>query len=68
VQKALTAEARVLWTGDPDLAARAIFQTLRRNGQVVVDTLVGRGVISAAGSPARDDVSPRVAGDQQRLQ
>jgi hypothetical protein len=52
VQKALRAEVRALRTGEPDRAARATFQTLRRNEQVVVNTLVARGVISAAGSPA----------------
>jgi hypothetical protein len=55
VQKVLRAEVRALRTGDPDRAARATFQTLRRNGQVVVNTLVARGVISAAGSPAAPD-------------
>jgi hypothetical protein len=40
VQEALRAEVRALRTGDPDLAARATIQTLRRNGQVVVNTLV----------------------------
>ena len=51
VQEALRAEVGALRTGDPDLAAPAAFQTLRRNGQVVVTTLVSRGVISADGSP-----------------
>jgi hypothetical protein len=63
VQEALRAEVRALRTGDPDLAAPGAFQTLRRNGQVVVTTLVARGVISADGSPAApDDVFSRVAG------
>jgi DNA-binding GntR family transcriptional regulator len=63
VQEALRAEVRALRTGDPDLAARATFQTLRRNGQVVVNTLVARGVISDAGSPAApDDVFSRAVG------
>ena len=43
VQEALRAEVGALRTGDPDLAAPATFQTLRRNGQVVVTTLVARG-------------------------
>jgi DNA-binding GntR family transcriptional regulator len=62
VQKALRAEVRALRTGDPDRAARATFQTLRRNGQIVVNTLVARGVISADGSPAApDDLFSRAA-------
>jgi hypothetical protein len=56
--QALRAQVRGLRTGDPDRAARATFQALRRNGQVVVNTLVAQGVISAAGSPAaQDDLS-----------
>jgi DNA-binding GntR family transcriptional regulator len=63
VQEALGAEVRALRTGDPDLAARATFQTLRCNGQVVVDTLVARGVISADRAPATPaDVFSRAAG------
>ena len=63
VQEALRAEVGALRTGDPDLAAPATFQTLRRNGQVVVITLVARGVISADGSPAAPgDVFSRAVG------
>jgi DNA-binding GntR family transcriptional regulator len=69
VQEALTAEVGALRTGDPDLAARATFQTLRRNGQVVVDTLVATGVISAArSSAAPDDVFSQAVGSCRRLQ
>jgi DNA-binding GntR family transcriptional regulator len=65
VQKALRAEVRALRTGDPDRAAHATFQTLRRNGQVVVNTLVEQGVISAAGSPAApDDLFSRAVGSR----
>ena len=63
VQEALRAEVYALRTGDPDLAAPATFQTLRRNGQVVVTTLVARGVISTDGSPAAPgDVFSRAVG------
>ena len=63
VQEALRAEVGALRTGDPDLAAPATFQTLRRNGQVVVTTLAARGVISADGSPAAPgDVFSRAVG------
>jgi len=63
VQEALRAEVRALRTGDPELAARAAFQTLRRNGQVIVNALVARGVISAADSPVGpDDVFSRAVG------
>lgn len=63
VQEALGAEVRALRTGDPDLAARATFETLRCNAQVVVNTLVARGVISGHGSPAApDDVFSRAVG------
>jgi hypothetical protein len=66
VQEALRAEVGALRTGDPDLAAPATFQTLRRNGQVVVTTLAARGVISADGSPAAPgDVFSKAVGSYE---
>ncbi|HEX4659030.1 MAG TPA: GntR family transcriptional regulator [Streptosporangiaceae bacterium] len=63
VQKALQAEIRALQMRDPDLAARAAFETLRCNGQVVVSALVARGVISAERSTwAPSDIFARAVG------